>query len=270
MRHIFITSLLLIFAVTSQAQLKVSFKKGFNDELIYEANAYKAVLKQDIFNALIISDNKGNKVSFNEEYLKLMAASNFSIEREKPVILDYYIHIFRNRQNFTESYEVNIMEELKYSNNQGQKASLKIDIFDNLIYKDSKGNEFKLPEDMIRYTYNTNSKNKRLQYLLFTDFLSYLHSDATPVFPPHIDLNRTPDWMGNIEQPIQNEEAPLYEYRERGLWATIRINNDGEKYYEDSTGNYFIFSEAAWTKNSRKYRGEKGFFDHLMREYFIR
>lgn len=270
MKSIFITIILAAFAFNTHAQVKSSFTRGFNNELVYQVNGYKATIKNDIFESLIFSDNKGNKVTYNKEYLRYIAENDLDIDQQKPFLLEFLIHKFQNTKNFTEKYEVTIMDELKYSNNKSQYASLKTDIFDNLIYKDSQGNQLKISEDIIRQNYRTSIKNRRFQYIIFTEMLHTMLSGRTPTIPTYLDMDKTFEWAPDKEAQVEETSDILYKYREGKHWASIRVNNENEIFYEDSTGNYFIFSEAAWNKNTQRYRGEKGFFDHLIREYFIR
>lgn len=270
MKSILVAILLTTFALDMNAQVNSSFTKGFNDELVYQVNGYKAIVKNDIFESLIFSDNQGNKVSYNKEFLRYIADNDLDIDKHKPLLLNYLIRKFQNTKNFTEKYEVTIMEELKYTNNKKQQASLRIDIFDNLIYKDNQGNQLKISEDIIRQNYRTSIKNRRFQYIIFSEMVNNMLSGKTPTIPPYLNIDSPFEWIPDKEDPREERSDAIFEYRESKHWASIRINKDGEKFYEDSTGNYFIFSDAAWSRNCRKYRSEKAFFDHLTKEYFIR
>lgn len=106
-------------------------------------NSFRATLTKNIFDDWVYEDNFRNKLKYSKKFLDRMDAPN--VDRMFSDLIRY----FGDKKNYQEEFDVDIFDNLKYSNNQRFKAELKEDIFDSLIYEDSDGNKIEYEKKFI-------------------------------------------------------------------------------------------------------------------------
>lgn len=152
-----------------------------NLESISYDKSYKAKLERNIFDDLVFTDSKKNKLHFEKKYLESEFPGILAYKKRQSEMLARLIHENRRRSSYSATFSIDIFDNLIIEDNQGyklkrgtdifgndnvveeygntktsfkrtmnggleyidgtEKASLTKDIFDRWIYKDSFGNE---------------------------------------------------------------------------------------------------------------------------------
>jgi hypothetical protein len=107
----------------------------FND-LKYESEnrQYQAKLKKDIFDNLLFSDNKNNKVSYNKKYLDLKHPQLAKNKESKIKFFRNLINRYHRETNNDVKYSVDIFDKIIIETN-GDKTEAGKDIFGNYTYE---------------------------------------------------------------------------------------------------------------------------------------
>lgn len=179
----FSTFLLLFFVFsTVDAQRRQIQEDIFgNLESISNDKSYKAKLERNIFDDLVFTDSKNNKLHFEKKYLEREFPGVLADKKKQSEMLTRLIRENRRQSSYSAKFSIDIFDNLIIEDNQGyklkrgtdifgnenvveeyggtktsfkrtlnggleyidgtEKASLSKDIFDRWIYKDSFGNE---------------------------------------------------------------------------------------------------------------------------------
>lgn len=106
-------------------------------------NSYKATFTKNIFDDWVYEDNSRNKLKYTKKFLDRMGAPDVDN------MFGDLIRYFRGKNNEKEEFEVDIFDNLKYSNNHGFKASLSKNVFEDIVYEDSNGNKIEYEKKFI-------------------------------------------------------------------------------------------------------------------------
>ncbi|WP_164126022.1 hypothetical protein [Sphingobacterium luzhongxinii] len=152
-----------------------------NLESISNDRSYNAKLVRNIFDDLVFTDSKNNKLHFEKKYLEREFPGILSDKKRQSDLLARLIRENRRQSSYSAKFSIDIFDNLKIEDNKGyklergtdifgnenvveeygntrtsfkrnlsggleytdgsEKASLSKDIFDRWIYKDSFGNE---------------------------------------------------------------------------------------------------------------------------------
>lgn len=178
------STLLFVFFVfsTVDAQHRQIREDIFgNLESISNDRSYKAKLERNIFDDLIFTDSKDNKLHFEKKYLEREFPGILSDKKRQSDLLTRLIRENKRQSSYSAKFSIDIFDNLRIEDNKGyklergtdifgneeiveeyggrrtsfkrtlnggleyiegaEKASLSKDIFDRWIYKDSYGNE---------------------------------------------------------------------------------------------------------------------------------
>lgn len=108
----------------------VSIGRDIFGNLKYEKNGFSASIEKNIFDDKVYNDSNGNQVKYKKKYIDLLAKKGFNFNDE--FVIGELIDFCRNKKNYREEYEVDIFDNVKYSNSKGHRISIEKDIFDNM------------------------------------------------------------------------------------------------------------------------------------------
>ncbi len=174
MKKYILFSILLLIASQSFGQaLDITVDSRGNYQYLSDKDNYRANMDKSFSGSLTFYDNRGNKVSRSDRYIKLKHPGLYG---NKDAEHNYFIEMikdFRFENNYVASYSADIFDKISFSENKQREyanrppaqnsdlisrnrngslefrnrranAIFEKDFFNNCIYKDSNNNEIKL------------------------------------------------------------------------------------------------------------------------------
>lgn len=280
-----------LFIFSSFAQ---QFGRDFFNNLTYESarENYKAKLEKNVFNDLIFTDNKNNKITFNNKFLSRTNPTVLSNSKDQEIFFEDHITYFRNVTNRTEEFEIDIFDTwiFKTNVNNNYEAKFKKDIFNARIFSDNQGNQLSYDEKYLAKIQNNPFRNSKDQYKFFTNLIDRLSSEKNYKVDFELDIfnkvivsdNRgfkresndayylMPDF-NVVEDTSLDEDIRIrrisnaeYIYRDGNEFAKLFENKTKRWTYEDSLGNRFQFSPSTWRKFLQHYKSEEEILRHFI------
>lgn len=295
MKSVIIFLCFQVFNFSSYAQ---QFGRDFFNNMTYESarENYKAKLEKNVFNDLIFTDNKNNKITFNNKFLSRTNPSALSNSKEQEIFFEDHITYFRNVTNRKVEFEIDIFDSWIFKTNENNyKAEFKKDVFNARIFSDNQGNQFSYDEKYLAKIQNHPFRNSKDQYKFFTNIIERLSSEKNYKVDFKVDIfnkvivsdNRgfkresndayylMPDF-NVVEDTSLDEDIRIriisnaeYIYRNGNEFAKLFENKTQRWTYEDSTGNRLQFSPSTWRKLLQRYKSEDELLRHLIYEYLF-
>jgi hypothetical protein len=287
---------LLCFQVFVLSSFSQQFGRDFFNNLTYESarDNYKAKLEKNVFNDLIFTDNKNNKITFNNKFLSRTNPTILSNSKDQEIFFEDHITYFRKVTNRKEEFQIDMFDNWKFETNENNyKAELKKDIFNAHIFSDNKGNESSYDEKYLAKIPNHPFRTNKEQYTFFVDLIDRFFTeknykvdfevdifnkvivsdnrgfkresnDAYYLMP---DFNVAEDTSLNEDIRIRKINNTEYAYRNTNEFARLFENKTGRWTYEDSLGNRFQVSPSTWNKLMNLYKSEDDILRHFINEY---
>jgi lipid II isoglutaminyl synthase (glutamine-hydrolysing) len=156
-RYILIAIILFTCQLSIYAQ---EIKTDIFGDLEYynSSDNYIAKFKKDIFDALIFTDNKGNQISYDQQYINSQIDPHLYEENNKRKFFKRLIHQYIQEQNYIATYKVDIFGTVQFHDNKNNSQEIGKDIFGNPTYKETyNGKNYSINTDIngtIIYTFN--------------------------------------------------------------------------------------------------------------------
>jgi len=295
MKNVIVFLCFQVFIFNSFAQ---QFGRDFFKNLTYESarENYKAKLEKNVFNDLVFTDNKNNKITFNNKFLSRTNPTVLSNSRDQEIFFEDHITYFRNVTNRKEEFEIDIFDSWIFKTNENNyKAELKKDVFNARIFSDNQGNRFSYDEKYLGKIQNNPFRNNKDQYKFFINLIDRLSSeknykvdfkvdifnkvivsdnrgfkresnDAYYLMP---DFNVVEDTSLDKDIRIRRISNTEYIYRNGNEFAKLFETKTQRWTYEDSTGNRLQFSPSTLRKLLQRYKSEDKLLRHLIYEYLF-
>lgn len=123
----------------------ITFPKDIFDNLRHNDNkGFEAILTKNIFDDIIYEDNKNNKLTYKKKFVDGLR------NRDRHLIFDDLIKYFKNREGVKETFEIDVFDNLKYTNNKGFEATLSKNVSKDIEYEDSNKNRIIFRQKFIR------------------------------------------------------------------------------------------------------------------------
>lgn len=166
------THILCLFILVTNIQgFSQKIENDVFDDLKFESRdkQYTASLKQNIFNDLIFSDSRDNKITLENKYLHLEHQGVFENSEEKINLFRNLIHDYRHDEKYEQTYAVDILDKVVIQDNRNGKVEYGKDIFGNQTYSEkSNGIEKSMKRNFQGgLDYNENNKTATLQKDLY-------------------------------------------------------------------------------------------------------
>lgn len=130
---------------------------------------YKSSLEKNIFNDLIFSDNRGNKITLEYKYIKLKHPELLKNKGRKLNLFIDMIYTHRKDENYRATYSIDVLNEIVFEDNRNIKIEQGEDIFGNQFYKEHTNNVHSSIEKNLTgdWEYNSNTENATLKKDIF-------------------------------------------------------------------------------------------------------
>jgi hypothetical protein len=287
---------LLCFQVFVLSSFSQQFGRDFFNNLTYESarDNYKAKLEKNVFNDLIFTDNKNNKITFNNKFLSRTNPTILSNSKDQEIFFEDHITYFRKVTNRKEEFQIDMFDNWKFETNENNyKAELKKDIFNAHIFSDNKGNESSYDEKYLAKIPNHPFRTNKEQYTFFVDLIDRFFTEKNYKVDFEVDIfnkvivsdnrgfkresndayylmpefNVAEDTSLNEDIRIRKINNTEYAYRNTNEFARLFENKTGRWTYEDSLGNRFQVSPSTWNKLMNLYKSEDDILRHFINEY---
>ncbi|GGF22204.1 hypothetical protein [Echinicola rosea] len=131
--------LLLTAFLLQQLAFGQLIERNFFGDLEYHSRngEYKATLEKNVFNDLMFSDNKHNKITFEEQYLHWEYGDLLKNEREEHMFLMDLVRQYRRESHYKATYQIDIFDNLVIEDNRDYKLEVGQDIFGNITHEES-------------------------------------------------------------------------------------------------------------------------------------
>ncbi|WP_215224501.1 hypothetical protein [Echinicola shivajiensis] len=173
----------LLFIGVSKLAIGQSIQRDFFGDLEYVSRNgdFKAKLDRDVFKSLVYTDDNGNKVTFEKEYLDEIYGDILKTEEEERDFLLNLVRKYKREEGYVVKYTIDVFDRMVIEDNREnklvegkdvhgnyireekrngrriyvkkeldgglllemdkEKASLRKNIFDKWVYQDSRGNK---------------------------------------------------------------------------------------------------------------------------------
>ncbi|MDR2285653.1 MAG: hypothetical protein LBE37_20740 [Sphingobacterium sp.] len=132
MRTFISICMLCLSVFTLHAQHRLVEEDIFgNLEFRARDNAYKATLEKNIFDDLIFSDSKNNKIEFGNKYLQSQYPGILKDKNRQVDMLMGLVRENRSKSSYSAKFNVDIFDNLIIEDNKGYKLERGRDIFGN-------------------------------------------------------------------------------------------------------------------------------------------
>lgn len=234
-RCVFILTLLFsIVSVFAQRGTQSLYSRDNRDNLQYETRkGYKAILKTDIFGDKIYTDSRGNEIKYTKKFLERMSGYEEDLEF---LLFRTLIADNERRDNYKETYSVDILGALQYEVKNGIRAELKTDISGSKIYTDNRGNEIEYTKKFLEKIPGYGSD---MDELLFHSFVADNRENNNNREKYSVDIFGNIEYTGNggRSATIEGDISDDIHYRDnQGVSAAIRKSIFGDFGYSYSKG----------------------------------
>lgn len=291
------TTLLIALFISFQIQAQ-NISRDFLGNLTYESarDNYKAKLEKNVFNDLIFTDNKNNKITFNNNFLSRTSPTVLSNFRDQETFFEHHLNYLRKLSNRKEEFVIDMFDTWKFETNENNyKAELKKDIFNAWIFSDNKGNQSSYDEKYLSKIPNHPFRTSKEQYTFFVNLMDRFSTEKNYRVDFKVDIfnkvivsdNRgfkresteayyllpnfqiAEDTVLNDAIHIRKINNGEFAYRDSNEYARIFESRMKRWTYEDSSGNRFQISPSTWNKMMQLYKSEDEILRHLIFQYLM-
>lgn len=172
MRQFLLSAFILFTSISLQAQ---RIEKNIFGELEYRSSdwEYKAYLKKNIFDDLIFSDNRENKITFTKKYVdREFGSMPEDLEHQSGFFINL-IRQYRRERDYIATFSVDIFDKIVIKDNRGSSIEIGTDIFGNPTYEEERGGErISIERDLLgTLIYKSNRGNATLKQDIFNKWL---------------------------------------------------------------------------------------------------
>lgn len=142
---------LLIFSFVSVTIFSQNIDTDIFGDLQYSSirGDYKATLEKNIFDDLIFSDNKGNKITLENKYIQLKYPE---LLKNKERRLDFFIDVIythKEDRNYKATYSIDVFDKIIFKDNRNRKTEQGKDVFGNPFYEEqTSGKRVSIEKDL--------------------------------------------------------------------------------------------------------------------------
>lgn len=166
---------------------------------------YKASLKKDIFDALIFTDSRNNKLEYEKKYLNNVEPGLLGNKEEQIRMLRRLVRENKNNSGYNATFKIDIFDKTIIQDNKGYKYENSKDIFGNTnVQEQVNGSKSQFTRNMrggLEYT--RDGKKATLEKDIFDE---WIYKDS---FGNEIQYNAT-IWK-RVMQQFKNDEAFFWE-----------------------------------------------------------